>query len=101
MIWDIPSGKVLQRLNCASAVAAVSFTVDSQVVVTGSADSHVRFWSVGTGKEVRRFEGHSDTSSSVAVDGSLLMTGSRDGTSAIWSIPSGEAPCHIRGEVRG
>ena len=51
----------------------------------------MRLWSVATGREVKRFEGHEGWVSSVAfnADGQHLVSGSRDNTVRLWSVATG------------
>ena len=53
-------------------------------MVSGGEDSVVRVWDLGTGTEVKRFEGHSGAVTSVAVlsDG-RVVSGGRDGRSLL------------------
>jgi WD40 repeat protein len=52
----------------------------------------LRFWDVGTGRELRNFVGHSGTVLSVAAspDGRFVLSGSADQTLKLWSF-SGQA----------
>ena len=61
-------------------------------MLTGSKDNTARLWDVKTGKELRRFEGHSSSVNSVAFssDGSRILTGSRDKTARLWDVKTGK-----------
>ena len=50
----------------------------------------VRLWSVRTGKEVHRFEGHRGavTALEFTPDGDALISGSRDSTALVWDMTS-------------
>ena len=60
-------------------------------VLTGSRDKTARLWDVKTGKELRRFEGHSSSVSSVAYSpiGHRVLTGSEDKTARLWDVETG------------
>eukprot|EP00694_Reclinomonas_americana_P005839 EC795383.1.p2 GENE.EC795383.1~~EC795383.1.p2 ORF type:complete len:117 (+),score=21.39 EC795383.1:192-542(+) len=53
----------------------------------------VRLWSLASGEEVQRLEGHTDWVRSVAVtsDGQRIVSGSWDRTIRVWSTPCGLA----------
>src|SRR5207302_6754942 len=66
-------------------------------VLTGSSDKMARLWEVTTGKEIRRFEGHTDWVEGVAFspDGKQVLTASagssRDrGAVQVWDVASGQ-----------
>jgi WD40 repeat protein len=49
----------------------------------------VRMWDVRTGKEQRRFTGHSEAVTSIALsaDGRRAVSGSLDKTVCVWDLP--------------
>lgn len=61
-------------------------------MLTGSDDNTARLWSSETGREVLRFEGHSNSVASVAfsADGKHVLTGSWDGTARLWEAETGK-----------
>lgn len=102
-LWDLASGKELltlptQKGGCAWTVA---FTPDGKQAVTGSGNAllpkggikaSLLLWEVATGKEIRRFEGHTKDVRRVAIspDGKQLLSGSFDGTMRLWDLQSGK-----------
>jgi WD40 repeat protein len=75
----------------------VAFSPAGKQVLTGSWDNTARLWDVETGREIRRFEGHTRWIRSVAFspDGKHVLTGSADGTERIWNIKDGRELCAL------
>jgi WD40 repeat protein len=73
-------------------VRAVALSADSKWIVTGGDDKTARLWDLATGKEVRRFQGHTLWVWSVALskDGKWLVTGGKDETARLWQVSSGK-----------
>jgi WD40 repeat protein len=69
----------------------VAFSPDGRLAASGSWDHTARIWELESGREVRRFEGHSHRISSVAfsADGRQVFSGSWDGTARLWDCDSG------------
>src|ERR1700677_2868150 len=65
-----------------SGVSSVAVSPDGRRVLTGGDDRITRLWDVETGKELQRFEGHSNWVDAVAFspDGRRVLTGSQDNT---------------------
>lgn len=63
-------------------------------------DHTIRMWSVLTGQEVKRFEGHTQPIISIAIsaDGKYVVSGSADRTVRIWSVETGEVLYRWDGE---
>jgi hypothetical protein len=60
-------------------------------VLTGSRDNTARLWDAATGRELRRFEGHTNDVNSVSFspDGRRVLTGSWDNTARLWDAATG------------
>ncbi|MEJ5340212.1 MAG: protein kinase [Thermogutta sp.] len=73
-------------------VTSVAFSPNGRQVLTGSRDNTARLWDAATGKELRRFEGHTEAVLSVAVspDGRQVLTGSADKTARLWDAATGK-----------
>jgi WD40 repeat protein len=72
------------------AVNAVAFSPDGQLLATASSDMTAGLWDAGSGREVRRFIGHTDFIRAVSFssDSRYVLTGSRDGTARLWNASS-------------
>jgi WD40 repeat protein len=69
-------------------VARVAFSADGLYVATAGADGTVRLWDAATGRELRRYTGHTALVENVvfAPDGRYLVSGSDDGTVRLWDV---------------
>ncbi len=79
-------------------VRAVAVSRDGKWVMTGD-DKTARLWDVGTGKEVRQFEGHDGEVAGVAFspDGGRAATAGADRTVRVWDTASGKELSCFRG----
>lgn len=85
---DKPS--LVVQLGHSSFVTAVSFSADGRFILTGSQDTTARLWEAATGKEIRRFIGHSAAISEVAfTSDNDVVTSSLDGTARLWEGKTG------------
>ena len=100
-LWEIESGKELKCFNGpGNFVESVGFTPDGKKAICsyGPQTIETRFdedprcslwlWDLNTGKELKRFKGHSAPVLSLALsaDGHFLLSGSGDGTMRFWEI---------------
>jgi WD40 repeat protein len=74
-----------------SGVAAVAFSPDGKLVVTGHNDFTARLWSATTGRQLKVLTGHRGhvIAAAFSPDGTLLATGSDDGVGRLWNVPDG------------
>jgi WD40 repeat protein len=102
-LWDVASGKELLTLETHKGGRAwtVAFTPDGRRAVTGGGnafenkgmtEASLRLWDLTTGKEIRKFQGHTKDVRSVAIspDGNQLISGSFDGTMRLWDLHTGK-----------
>jgi WD40 repeat protein/tetratricopeptide (TPR) repeat protein len=100
-IWDARNGRQLGVFaGHAECVECVAVTPDGRRAVSGGGgvyrdgrwrpgiDYSLRLWDVTTGRELRRYAGHTAVVFCVAVssDGWRAVTGSHDGTIALWDL---------------
>ena len=90
-LWNIDTEKVQTRFQGHSrAVTSVIFSTDGQTLITGSADTTVRFWDLKTGREYGMLKGHKAAPGfegvmvALSPDGTSLATVSFDQTVKLW-----------------
>jgi len=101
-MWDLETGREIQRFEGhTERIRAVAFSPDGKQVLTGagrggdlsfrSSDNSARLWDVATGKEVRRFVGHTGYVHTVqfSPNGVWVLTAARDSTARVWERASG------------
>ncbi len=92
-IWDVKSGKGLKMIQAhketdgGGGACGAAFSPDGKRIVSGGAG--VVVLDAETGKELRRYEGHTKLVHSVAYfpDGKRIASASDDGTVRIWRAP--------------
>ncbi|MCI0538292.1 MAG: WD40 repeat domain-containing protein, partial [Verrucomicrobiales bacterium] len=80
-IWNVADKSLVRSVKISTdSLYGVSFSPDATRLAFGCADKTVRMISVGEGKEVLRFDNHSDwvLSTTFTLDGKRLLTGGRD-----------------------
>lgn len=105
IIWEAATGRIIRRLvGHTSPVSAVAFSRDGRFILTGCGESELsgetkttpdnsaRLWDAATGKELRRFAGHTARLNVVefSPDGRFVLTASEDGKAALWNAATGK-----------
>ncbi len=92
---DTSTGRELHHLDGPNDVFArsIAFAPDSKTwAYADRHDKTIPLYDVGSGKEIRRFEGHSKAAQTVAFspDGKTLASTSQDGTLRFWDTATGK-----------
>ncbi|MEW6158290.1 MAG: c-type cytochrome domain-containing protein [Verrucomicrobiota bacterium] len=92
-IWDLTSNRLAHAYKIGNdSLYGVSFSQDGQRVAFGSAEKTVRMIAVNDGKELLKFDNHSDWvfATVFTTDGKRLLTGSRDRAMKLIDASSGQ-----------
>src|SRR5438477_828211 len=92
-IWDVESRQEKHSYKVANdSVFGVSFSPDGERVAFGGADKTVRLIAVNDGKELMKFDNHSDwvLATTFTVDGKRLLSGSRDRAMKLINVANGQ-----------
>jgi len=80
-IWDAATNGLVRSIKASiDSLYGISFSPDSEKVAVGGADKSVRVFSVKDGKELMKFDNHSDWifGTAFTANGKRLLSGSRD-----------------------
>jgi RNA polymerase sigma factor (sigma-70 family) len=79
------------RLRHGQAVTGLAFAPDGKRLVSGSWDRTISLWELPSGKELRRFEGHTNASRGVALspDGKFIASGGNN-EFLLWDAATGK-----------
>ena len=114
-LWDVTTGKERLRRRahegkedhdwvqseigkCKKGGKWVTFSPDGKVLASAGSDDKIILWDAATGKEIGRFEGHTDSVFCVAFspDGKTLASASADKSVLLWDatlrLPDGRLP---------
>lgn len=74
------------------SVLGAAYSPNGSILATCGGDNLIRLWDAGTGKELRRLDGHINTPSNLAFSphGKLLASGSEDNKVQLWDIATGK-----------
>jgi WD40 repeat protein len=77
----------------------VSFAPDGKQIVSAGQDGTIRLWDVASGKELRKFLGHTNSVYNVvfAPDGQRLLSCSADKTVRLWDVATGKQLQRLEG----
>jgi cytochrome c/WD40 domain-containing protein/WD40 repeat protein len=92
-IWDAATHEQKKSYKISTdSLYGVSFSPDGERVAFGGADKVVRIIAVGDGKELMKFDNHSDWifGTTFTVDGKRLVTGSRDRAMKLINVANGQ-----------
>jgi WD40 repeat protein len=73
-------------------VTSVAFSLDGQILASGSRDHTIEIWDLQKGKRWFTLTGHNDGINAIALshDGQMLASGSRDQTVEVWDLQKGK-----------
>lgn len=89
VVVDARSGSEVKRhKGHSNQVFSVAFSPDGHVLATGSRDSTIAFWKVGTWELLGRMEGHTSTVLGLrfSADGQILASAGEDKTVRLWDV---------------
>jgi RNA polymerase sigma factor (sigma-70 family) len=103
--WDTVSSKLLRKIgespneaNGLNGAKDLTLSPDGRFLAAGGYEDHtIRLWELATGKEVRRFKGHTQNVLWVcySADGKAMASSSDDNTLRLWDVATGKEQCVI------
>ena len=92
-LWSTESNMLVRSIKSSiDSLYGISFSPESDKVAVGGADKSVRVFSVSDGKELMKFDNHSDWvfGTTFLVDGKRMLSGSRDKAMKLINVANGQ-----------
>ncbi|MCB0197767.1 MAG: PD40 domain-containing protein, partial [Anaerolineae bacterium] len=101
-LWDVATGEEIRRFEeFTGGLKVAVFSPNGQMIATGGGrggetgaqrDHTIRLWDVATGREIRRFEGHTGQINFLdfSSDGKTFVSASSDTTARLWDVATGQ-----------
>ena len=90
--WDVRTGDCLETHQGEESEVTLSFSPNSEWLISGGFDGHIKLWNIGLRRPARRLEGHTNRVWQVAFspDGQQIASASYDQTVRLWDVASGQ-----------
>jgi WD40 repeat protein len=103
-LWDPHTGHQVGRIDTGPVNALSSATLNGRtLLVTGGSDASVRIWDPTTCQLLHRFDGHTQTVSSVCTihygQTTFVASAGNDGTAWLWNLAAGKAEQRFAGHT--
>ncbi|MBP3957321.1 WD40 repeat domain-containing protein [Gemmata sp. G18] len=104
-VYDAKSGDIVSKFDKHDGmmVYTIVTSADGKTAISGARGKDVHVWDIATGKELRRFKGHTEQVYQIALspDGKLVASASFDKTVRIWDFESGKELKKLEGHADG
>ena len=103
-LWEINTGKVVQKLNNGNSVYAIAFSPNGSIIASGDCDNNIQLWNVNLGNKIRtlRHKGSFSVINSLSFspDGQILASAGSDRIVKLWDVNTGKKIRILRGHKR-
>lgn len=100
LLWNLQTNSRQTLIGHTGQVWTVAYSLDGQMLFSGSDDGTIRQWDVASGECVNTLSGHRDLVRSIALspDGKLLASGSQDETLKLWELETNQCIQTLSGD---
>lgn len=94
ILWDITTGQQIRRFSGGTAMNTVCFSPDGKQILSAGSDWTMRLWDVGSGSELKTFEGHAGC---FTPNGKYAIADRKDESLTLWNVETGAEVARFKG----
>src|SRR5579883_477238 len=90
-VWDVETGNEILKIDQPGQTSMAIFSPDGKHILSTCDNHDVHLWDATTGKELQRFEGHTNCVNGISfsANGKRMLSSGVDGTVRYWNVETG------------
>ncbi len=101
-IWQPNTGTAIRQLPAnTESVSTLTFTPDSQLLISGDSDGNIKIWHWQTGQEIAIIDADFEAvlALSLSLDGKIIASGGQDAIIKLWRLETREPIVNLAGHL--